>query len=140
MDRIVAKWNGKRRFVAWDVAGHGIVMDASAEHGGDGSGARPLEMVLYALAGCTGIDMVTILAKQRQDVRDLEIVVTAEQREEQPRRYRCVHIEYLLTGLDLKKSAVERAIHLSQDRYCSVASMLDPDIEVTHSYHLIEAG
>jgi putative redox protein len=139
MDTVKAKWNGNRRFVAWDEAGHGVVMDASAEHKGDGSGARPLELLLYSLAGCTGIDIVSILEKQRQDVTDFELVVSAEQREERPRRYERVHIEYVVTGRELKSSAVERAISLSEEKYCSVSAMFDPAIEVTSAYRIVEA-
>jgi putative redox protein len=139
MDRISAKWNGKRRFVAWDEAGHGFVMDAPAEHKGDGSGTRPLEVVLYALAGCTGMDCVAILEKKRQDVRGFEIQISAEQREERPKRYERVHIEYEFTGVDLKRSAVERAVSLSQESYCSVRGMFDPEIEVTYEVRITEA-
>jgi putative redox protein len=139
MDTVRAKWNGKRRFVAWDETGHGVVMDASAEHKGDGSGARPLELLLYSLAGCTGIDIVSILEKQRQNVTDFELVVSAEQREERPRRYERVHIEYVVTGRELKPSALERAISLSEEKYCSVSAMFDPDIEVTSAYRIVEA-
>jgi putative redox protein len=138
MDRVIAKWNGKRRFVAWDEAGHGVVMDASAAHKGDGSGVRPLEAVLYALAGCTGIDVIAILEKQRQDVRDLEVVVTAEQRDEQPRRYERLHVDYIVTGVGLKESAVQRAVSLSEDKYCSVRGMFDSDIELTSEIRLVE--
>jgi putative redox protein len=139
MDRITAKWNGKRRFVAWDEAGHGVVMDASADHKGDGSGIRPLEAVLYALAGCTGIDVASILEKQRQDVRDIEIVVTAEQRDTAPKRYERVHVEYAVSGPSLKESAVRRAVELSEEKYCSVRGMFDPDIEVTSEIRIIES-
>ena len=139
MDTVRAKWNGNRRFVAWDEAGHGVVMDASAEHKGDGSGARPLELLLYSLAGCTGIDIVSILEKQRQDVTDFELVVSAEQREERPRRYERVHIEYVVAGHGLKASAIERAISLSEEKYCSVSAMFDPAIELTSEYRIVEA-
>jgi len=139
MDTVRLKWNGGRRFVGWDAAGHGVVMDATPEHKGDGSGARPLELVLYALGGCTGIDIVSILEKQRQDVRDFDLFVTAEQREEQPRFYARVNIEYVLTGVGLKPSAVERAIALSEDKYCSVKGMFGPDVTVTTSYRIVDA-
>jgi putative redox protein len=138
MDTVKVKWNGGRRFVAWDEAGHGVVMDAAAAHKGDGSGARPLELVLYALGGCTGIDIVAILEKQRQDVRDFELLITAEQREEQPRYYDRINIEYVLSGSGLKPSAVERAIALSEDKYCSVKGMFGPGVSVTTSYRLID--
>jgi putative redox protein len=139
MDTVRAKWNGKRRFIAWDEAGHGVVMDATAEHKGEGTGARPLEILLYSLAGCTGIDIVSILEKQRQDVTDFELVVSAEQREERPRRYERVHIQYIVTGHDVKPSAVERAVSLSEEKYCSVSAMFDPAIEVTSEYRVVEA-
>jgi putative redox protein len=139
MDTVRAKWNGKRRFIAWDEAGHGVVMDATAEHKGEGTGARPLEILLYSLAGCTGIDIVSILEKQRQDVTDFELVVTAEQREERPRRYERVHIQYIVTGHDVKASAVERAVSLSEEKYCSVSAMFDPAIEVTSEFRVVEA-
>ncbi len=139
MDAVKVKWNGGRRFVGWDEAGHGIVMDASAQFKGDGSGARPLELVLYALGGCTGIDIIAILEKQRQTVSDFELVITAEQREEQPRYYERINIEYVLTGAGLKASAVERAIALSEDKYCSVKGMFGPGVSVTTSYRIVEA-
>jgi len=139
MDTVKLKWNGGRRFVGWDEAGHGVVMDAAAAHKGDGSGARPLELVLYALGGCTGIDIISILEKQRQVVHDFDLVITAEQREEQPRFYNKVNIEYVLTGSDLKPSAVERAIALSEDKYCSVKGMFGPDVTVTTSYRIVDA-
>lgn len=138
MDTVHIRWNGGRRFAGWDETGHGVVMDA-APPTGEGTGARPIELALYALGGCTGIDVIGILQKQRQVVRDLEVVVTAEQREEQPRRYEHIAIEYVITGVGIKPSMVERAISLSEDKYCSVRAMLDPTIELTSSYRIVEA-
>ena len=82
MNVVNVKWNGKRRFVGWDEAGHGVVMDAPASETADGSGARPVELVLYALAGCTGMDVISILEKKRQVVTDLQLVVRGTQRED----------------------------------------------------------
>jgi putative redox protein len=138
MDTVHIRWNGGRRFAGWDEPGHGIVMDA-APPTGEGTGARPIELALYALGGCTGIDVIGILQKQRQAVRDLEVVVTAEQREEQPRRYERIGIEYVITGVGIKPSMVERAISLSEEKYCSVRAMLDPTIELTSSYRIVDA-
>lgn len=138
MDTVRIRWNGGRRFAGWDEPGHGIVMDASAPTG-EGTGPRPIELALYALGGCTAIDVIGILVKQRQVVRDFEVVVTGEQREEQPRRYERLAIEYVVTGVGIKPSAVERAISLSEDKYCSVRAMLDPAIELTSSYRIVEA-
>ncbi|MDZ4655276.1 MAG: OsmC family protein [Coriobacteriia bacterium] len=138
MDTVRVKWSGGRRFVGRDEAVHDVVMDAAVAHKGDGSGARPLELVLYALGGCTGIDVISILEKQRQEVRDFELLITAEQREEQPRYYERINIEYVLTGVDLKPSAVERAIMLSEDKYCSVKGMFGQGVSVMTSYRIID--
>lgn len=138
MDTVRLKWNGGRRFVGWDEPGHGIVMDA-APPTGEGTGARPIELALYALGGCTAIDVIGILVKKRQDVTDFEVVVTGEQREEQPRRYDRVNIEYVVTGRGVKDVAVARSIELSEEKYCSVRAMIAPDIELTSSYRIIEA-
>ncbi len=138
MDTVHVKWNGNTRFTAWDEPGHGIVMDTPGPKG-DNTGARPIELALYALGGCTGIDVIGILLKKRQDVTDFEIVVTAEQREEQPRRYERIHIEYVVTGHGVKDAAVSRSIELSEDKYCSVRAMISPEVEVTSSYRIVEA-
>ena len=138
MDTVTAQWNGGRRFVAWDAAGHGVVMDASVEHKGEGTGVRPIETVLYALAGCTGMDVISVLEKKRQDVRSLQIRIEAEQRDEPPRRYDRIHIEYVVSGRGLQPAAGERAIELSQEKYCSVRGMFDPSIEVTRSFQVID--
>lgn len=139
MDTVRVKWNKKRRFVGWDEAGHGVVMDATTSHGGDGSGPRPVELVLYALGGCTGMDVISILEKKRQKVSDLELVITGTQREDYPRIYTEVTIEYVVTGTGVEPAAVERAIELSEQKYCSVKGMLGPQVSVTTAYRIIEA-
>ncbi|HZL04615.1 MAG TPA: OsmC family protein, partial [Coriobacteriia bacterium] len=80
MDTVTVRWGGKRQFVAWDESGHNLVMDATAAAAGEGSGMRPLQVFLCGLAGCTGMDVVSILEKKRQDVRGIELRVEAEQR------------------------------------------------------------
>jgi putative redox protein len=137
MDTVRVRWNGGRRFVGWESAGHGVVMDA-AEPTGDGSGVRPIELALYALGGCTAIDVIGILKKKRQAVTDFEVIVTGEQREEQPRRYDRITIEYVVTGRGVKDVAVARSIELSEEKYCSVRAMLAPDVELVSSYRILE--
>jgi len=139
VDTVIVRWNGGRRFVGWDEAGHGVVMDSPKEYHGDGSGARPLELALYALGGCTGIDVISILAKQRQDVRDFEVRVTAGQREEQPRIYTEVAVEYVVTGHDVNPAFLERAVALSEEKYCSVRGMFGPQVRITSSWRVVEA-
>lgn len=140
MDTVNVKWNGKRRFVAWDQAGHGVVMDARPEYKGDGSGVRPLELVLYGLAGCSGMDVVSILEKKRQAVTDIEIIVTGVQREDDhPHYYERIDMEFVVTGIGVAPEAVARAIELSEEKYCSVKGMFGPQVEVVTSYRVIEA-
>ena len=125
------KWDGGLRFVGTDSSGHSIVMDASKSFGGEGSGFSPLQLLLVALGGCTGIDVIDILRKQRQDVDDLEIVVSGERAEEPPRIYKNIRIEYRIKGKNIKEKAVKRAIQLSEDKYCSVGAMLRAKAKVT---------
>jgi putative redox protein len=139
VDVVNVKWNGRRRFVGWDEAGHGVVMDAPAGTTGDGSGARPVELVLYALAGCTGMDVISILEKKRQAVTDFAMVVHGTQREDEfPHIYERIELEYVVTGIGVKPEAVERAIELSEEKYCSVRGMFGPQVEVVTSYRIIE--
>jgi putative redox protein len=140
MDTVRVKWNGKRRFVGWDDAGHGIVMDAKEQYGGDGSGVRPVELVLYGLAGCTAMDVISILEKKRQRVSDVDLVVTGTPRtDDYPKIYARIEVEYVVTGIGVKPEAVARAIELSEEKYCSVKGMLGPQVEVVTSYRVIEA-
>lgn len=140
MDVVNVKWNGRRRFVGWDKAGHGVVMDAPASDTADGSGVRPVELVLYALAGCTGMDVVSILQKKRQVVTDLQLVVRGTQRDDDyPHYYKHIEVEYIVTGIGVKPEAVARAIELSEEKYCSVRGMFGPQVEVVTSYRVLEA-
>lgn len=140
MDTVRVRYNGGRRFVGWDEAGHGVVMDSTKEYKGDGSGVRPIEAVLYALGGCTGIDVIGILAKQHQDVTDFELVVTGTQREEHPHFYETVHVEYIVTGHGVNPDFVARAIELSEDKYCSVRGMFGDQVKLTSSFRVLEHG
>lgn len=140
MDIARIKWTGKRQFIGVDAAGHSLVMDAKSEYGGEGSGMRPLEVVLHGLAACTGMDVVSILEKKRQDVRGLEIVVHAEQREDEfPKIYTRIELEYVVSGFGVKPEAVARAVELSEEKYCSVGGMLRPTVDIVTSYRVVEA-
>lgn len=140
MDTVRVRWSGNRQFVGWDEAGHGVVMDASASYKGEGSGARPIELVLYALAGCTGMDVISILEKKRMDVRDMEIVVEGTQREDDfPKIYVDINVHYIVIGVGVTEQAVSRAIELSEEKYCSVKGMLGEQVAVTTSYEVRES-
>lgn len=140
MDVARVRWNGHRQFVGVDEAGHSVVMDAKAEYKGEGSGIRPMELVLHGLAGCTGMDVISILEKKRQDVRGFEINVTGTQRvDEYPKIYTVMDVEYVVTGYGVKPEAVARAIELSEEKYCSVGGMLGEQVEVRSTFRVVEA-
>lgn len=139
-DKAVVRLTGRRQLVGTDQAGHSVIMDAKAEYHGEGSGIRPIELVLHGVAGCTAMDVISILEKKRQDVRGVEIFVTAEQRtEEYPKIYESIHLEYVVTGYGVKPEAVDRAIELSKEKYCSVGNMLSDEVKITTSYRVEEA-
>jgi putative redox protein len=97
------KWIGGLRFVATDSAGHSIITDSTKTGGGEGSGFTPLQLLLAALGACTGIDTVDILRKQRQQIDDVEIIVSGERVKEPPRVYSGIHVEYRIKGKDLSE-------------------------------------
>ncbi len=130
------KWIDDTRFIANDDQGHSIVMDVSKEHGGGGAGFSPVQLVLVALGGCTGMDVVNVLQKQRQKLTDFEILVSGERVADYPRVYSKVHVDYRLKGQDLREKAVQRAIQLSEEKYCSVGAMIKKTAKLSHSYKL----
>ena len=135
MPEVTARWNGERRFVAADEHGHCVVMDSpNAGY----IAMRPMELVLVGLAGCTGMDVISILEKKRESVTGLTVRVTGVQREQYPTRWETIHVEYEFTGRGVQTASVERAIELSEEKYCAVRGSLTPDIEFTSSYRLVE--
>ena len=138
-DRVHVRWAGNRQMVSWDSAGHGIVMDAPAGYKGEGTGARPLEVFLEALAACTAMDVVSVLEKKRQQFTGLAIEVTAQQREDEfPKIYTDIELLYVVRGQGVEPAAVARAIELSSTKYCSVKGMLGPQVNVTTAYRVEE--
>ena len=131
---IKVKWVDGLRFVATDSAGHSIGMDASKQSGGEGSGFSPMQLLLVALGGCTGMDVVHIMRKQRQQVNGFEVLVSGEQVKEPPQVYKNIRVEYKIKGKDIRGNAVKRAIQLSEDKYCSVGAMLRAKTKVTSNY------
>jgi putative redox protein len=138
MDTVRVRWVEKRQFVGWDGIGHGVVMDGMPDFAGEGTGARPIELLLYALAGCTAMDVVSVLEKKRLDVRGVEIVAAGVQREDShPHYYETIDLEYIVTGVDVPDAAVARAIELSEDTYCSVKGCLGPQVKVTTHFRVV---
>jgi putative redox protein len=123
-------------FVGKTETEHWVVMDTSKQGGGSGASVNPKELVLLGLAGCTSMDVVSILRKKRSPFRAYEIHVRAEMAEDPPRPYTAIHLEYVLFGEGIKPSDVEHAIALSEEKYCGVSAMLRPTVPITHSYRI----
>jgi putative redox protein len=140
VDHVRVRWAGNRQFVGWDGAGHGVVMDALPAYSGEGTGTRPLELFLCALAACTAMDVVSVMEKKREDLRDLEIEVTATQREDEfPKIYTQIELRYIAYGFGLKRSALDRAVELSEEKYCTVRGMLGPQVTIHASAEVRES-
>lgn len=125
------------RFVGNADSGHSVVMDAPVSVGGGNTSQTPMELLLSALGGCTGMDVISILKKKKQNVSSLEVYVSGEKSSAHPKVYGKLHVEYVVAGTDISGSAVERAIALSLEKYCSVGAMLGKASEVTHSYRIV---
>jgi len=114
------------------VEGHTIAIDAEEQFGGQDKGPRPKPLLLVALAGCTGMDVVALLKKMRINYEGFRLEVTGDLTDEHPKYYKNIHIKYLFVGEDLPMDKLEKAINLSQDRYCGVSYMLKQASEVTY--------
>ena len=127
-------------FAAKGDSNHWVMMDGPESVGGTNAGSRPKELVLYALAGCTASDVVNILKKKRVPLQGFEMRLTGHEREEHPKIFTDIHVEYIFVGEGIKAVDVERAIELSTTKYCSVSAMLQPTVKITHSYRIESAS
>lgn len=132
------KWNGKMGFVGISGTNHSVVMDVSKENGGDGAAASPMEMILLGLAGCSGVDVALIVKKKRLNVRDFEIIVSAERADEHPRVFTKVDMTFVFEGEDLTIKPLEDAVRLSIDKYCSVAGMVSKTADINWTVKIKE--
>ena len=127
---IISEWKGGLEFQA-DVDGHKVITDAPVESNGLDHGPSPKKLQLVALAGCTGMDVVTILRKMRVNVASCNITVEGEMREEHPKYYEKMHVIYEFTGQDLPMEKLEKAVKMSEETYCGVEALYKRAIEVT---------
>lgn len=126
--------NDAFHFEAVGAAGVAVHVDGSPDIGGVDAGARPMEMILMGLGGCSAIDIVLILQKQRQQIEDMRITIEAERvPNETPSVFKTIHVHYNFKG-DLNEEKVKRAIDLSMEKYCSVTAILNKTAEITHSF------
>ncbi|MEW5825381.1 MAG: OsmC family protein [Candidatus Bipolaricaulota bacterium] len=128
---ITVNYGGGMKFVGRGASGHDVVMDASEANGGGDSAARPVEVLLCALGGCTGMDVVSILRKMKTEPKSLRIEISDERAPEYPKVLRRIHLSYVLGG-DVPRVNVDKAIDLSLSKYCPIANTLAGVSEITH--------
>jgi putative redox protein len=126
------------QFVGEAASGHAIVMDGDKEVGGRNTGARPMELLLIGLGGCSGMDIVSILKKKKQEIKGVEIKVKGEKAENYPKKFTDIDIEFIVRGRDVSEDAVKKAVELSMEKYCSVKATLEGSAKVTWSWKIIE--
>ena len=130
--RVSLRYRGEgAAFDAETEGGQRLVLDGSPNLGGQGLGARPMEMVLFGLAGCAGMDVLHIIRKGRRELSHAFIEVDAQRADAVPAIFERVHLSFDLSGEGLSQEVAERAVNLSIERYCSVAQMLQPHVEIT---------
>ncbi len=138
MGKVRIVWVEEEQFVATDSSRHAVVLSTQDE--ANGTGMKPSELLLIALAGCTAIDVVRILKKQRQPLEGLVIEVQGEQDQDPPFGYRHISMTYRLQGEGLAEKAVARAIELSKTKYCSVAATIEAPVGIEYRYVIEGAG
>ncbi|MCK3683454.1 OsmC family protein [Maribellus sp. YY47] len=122
-----------------EVNGHKLILDAAEEVGGENRGPRPKPLLLTALAGCTGMDVVSILKKMRVELDNFDVIVEGDLTEEHPRQFFKMNVIYEFTGKDLPLDKLKKAVSLSEERYCGVSAMFKKAIEVTTEIRIIES-
>jgi len=132
------KWVQDAMFLGESGSGHAIIMDGPEEHGGRNLGPRPMETLLMGMGGCAAFDVVHILKKSRQKITNCIAEITAERSDEVPSVFTKIHLNFLVSGTEMKEKQVRRAVELSAEKYCSASIMLTrAGVEITHSYEIV---
>lgn len=134
----IKRLNDAYHMEATNESGATLHMDASPDMGGLNKGMRPMQIVLTALGGCSVIDVISILKKQKQDLKDIRVTVTGERENVAPSPYTDANVHFTLYG-KLDEEKVQKAVTLSVEKYCSVAESLKPQTKITHSFEIIPA-
>jgi putative redox protein len=134
------RWHDGMSFIAETGSGHFVPMDGAPDAGGRNLAPRPMEMLLAGLGGCTAFDVVLILQRGRHEVTGCTVKLQAERAETDPKVFTRINLHYTVTGKALKPEAVERALKLSAEKYCSASIMLGKTAEITHSLEVLEAN
>ncbi len=134
------KWVDGVQFLAESGSGHAVLMEGPESEGGRNIGCRPMELMLMGLGGCTSYDVINILGKARQSVRDCVVEISAQRADDVPHVFTGIHVHFIVTGKNLKDNHVKRAVDLSADKYCSASIMLGRGgVEITHDYEIVNS-
>ena len=136
--KVRVKWIEQVAFLGESESGHGVLMDGAPAYGGRNLGPRPMELLLMGAGGCTSFDVVTILKKGRQDVTDCYVELDAERAENDPKVFTKIHMHFVVKGRNIKTDAVEKAISLSAEKYCSASIMLGATAKITHDFEVLQ--
>lgn len=135
--KATVKWVDGVMFLGEAGSGHSVVMDGAPDQGGRNLGLRPMEMLLVGVGGCSAFDVMSMLKKSRQQVTDCRAELEAERADAVPAVFTRIHLNFIVTGVDLKESQVARAVALSAEKYCSASIMLGAaGVEITHSHEI----
>ena len=132
------RWHDGMSFIAETGSGHLVAMDGAPEAGGRNLAPRPMELLLAGAGGCTSFDVIMILRKGRQDIADCEVKISADRATEDPKVFTRITMHFIVKGRGLKPEAVERAIKLSAEKYCSASIMLGKTAEMSHTWEIVE--
>lgn len=135
---VTLNWKGRLSFEGAADSGFAQKLDAEAAAGGDNKAARPMEFIALGLAGCTGMDVISILQKKKQPVMDFQVKVHAERAEQHPKVFSHAMIEYLVTGKNVDEAALLRAIELSAEKYCPAQAMLSKAFPIQMEYKIFD--
>jgi putative redox protein len=136
--KATVRWVNNAMFLGESGSGHTVVMDGPENSGGRNLGLRPMEMLLLGTGGCSSFDVVSILRKSRQDIVDCVVDMEATRADAVPAVFETIHMHFTVTGNNLSEKQVERAVHLSADKYCSASIMLgEAGVKVTHSFEIV---
>ena len=137
--KMVVTWKTNFQLEAKNEKGLSVKFDAPIEHGGEETALSPMENVLASLAACSSFHVLRIMRKMRQEISDYSVEAIAERREEPPPRvFTKIHLKYIVKGKNINPEAVNKAIHLSEEKYCSVGGMLKEAVEITSSYEILD--
>lgn len=136
--KMTLEWKGNYRLEAKNEKALSVTFDAPLSHGGEEKALSPMENVLASLAACSSIHVLDLLKKKRQKVTSYSVEATAERRDDPPRIFTKIHLKYIIKGEEIAPEAVESAIRISEEKYCSVGGMLKASVPITSSFEITE--